>query len=71
MELPNFRNWSAIVTAAAGILFALRKSLAFDALQLTPGMTTRIVFAAAETRSFKRATVVLNQVAGACVSDDT
>lgn len=49
----------------------MREALGFDARLLTPGMTTRIIFSAAETRSFKRASIVLRHVAAAIVSDDT
>ena len=38
---------------------------------MTPGLVTRVTFAAAETRSFKRAVIVLEQVGDARVSDDT
>jgi hypothetical protein len=61
----------ATAPAVAGIFFPLRETLGFDARQLTPGMITHIVFAAAETRSFKRAVIILQQLGGAQVSDDT
>lgn len=45
--------------------------MGFDARELTPGVVTRIAFAAAETRSFARATIVLKHVGDATVSNDT
>jgi hypothetical protein len=45
--------------------------LGLDARQLSPGLVERIVFAAAETRSFQRATLVLKKVGDATVSDNT
>jgi hypothetical protein len=45
--------------------------LGFDARELTPGLVQRIVFAAAETRSFERAKLVLEKVGDAVVSTNT
>jgi len=45
--------------------------LGFDPRELTPCLVQRIVFAAAETRSFKRATLVLEKVGDAVVSTNT
>jgi hypothetical protein len=45
--------------------------LGFDARELTPGLVTRMMFAAAETRSFQRAELVLEKVGDAVVSANT
>jgi hypothetical protein len=45
--------------------------LGLDAREWTPLLTQRIVYAAAETRSFARAAVVLQQVGGNAVSPNT
>lgn len=45
--------------------------MGLDARELSPGLVERIIFAAAETRSFQRATLVLNKVGDAAVSDNT
>lgn len=42
-----------------------------DARELSPGLVEKITFAAAETRSFERATLVLDKVGGSGVSDNT
>jgi len=49
----------------------MRETLGFDARDLSPGLVARIIFAAAETRSFERATIVLEKVGDAIVSDNT
>ncbi|MGC2223640.1 MAG: hypothetical protein WA624_15455 [Methylocella sp.] len=45
--------------------------LGLDARALTPLLVARVVIAAAETRSFKRAEIVMLEVAGQAVSDNT
>lgn len=45
--------------------------MGLDARELSPGLVERIAFAAAETRSFERATLVLDKVGDAAVSDNT
>jgi len=45
--------------------------MGFDARELTPLLVQRITFAAAETRSFQRAALVMNQVGGQSVSAKT
>jgi hypothetical protein len=45
--------------------------LGFDARELTPTLVLKIIRSAAETRSFKRATLVVNEVAGQAVSAKT
>jgi hypothetical protein len=49
--------------AAAGAFSPLRESLGLDARELTPGLVRRITYAGAEARSFKRAAIVMKQVA--------
>jgi hypothetical protein len=49
----------------------MRETLGFDARDLSPGLVERIVFSAAETRSFERATLILSKVGDAAVSDNT
>lgn len=61
----------AIAPPVGGIFSPLRETLGFDARELTPGMVSRIAFAAAETRSFARATIVLKHVGDVTVSNDT
>ena len=60
-----------IAPVVAGLFFPLRETLGFDARELTPGLLARIVFAAAETRSFDRAKLVLEKVGDALVSTNT
>jgi len=45
--------------------------MGFDARELTPMLVQRCTFAAAETRSFKRATIVMTNVGGQTVSAKT
>jgi hypothetical protein len=45
--------------------------MGFDARDVTPGLIGRITFAAAESRSFKRATIVMDKVGGQPVSAKT
>jgi len=68
MERFSCRNWWAIVPAVAGIFFPLREPLGFDAREFSPGMVVRITFAAADTRSFERARLMLAKVGDAKVS---
>lgn len=49
----------------------MRELLGLDARELSPGMVERITFSAAETRSFVRATLVLDKVGDVTVSDNT
>lgn len=49
----------------------MRETLGLDARELSPGLVARIAFAAAETRSFQRAALVLDKVGDALVSDNT
>ena len=45
--------------------------MGLDARELSPGLVHRITFAAAETRSFERAELVLGKIADAQVSANT
>jgi hypothetical protein len=45
--------------------------LGLDARELSPGLVERIVFTAAETRSFERAELMLDKVGDASVSPNT
>jgi hypothetical protein len=63
------RNVTAV--DVGGIFFPQREALGLDAKEWTPLLTQRIVYAAAETRSFARASVVLKQVGGNAVSPKT
>ena len=62
--------WSnkAIVPAVAGLFFPHREALGLDARLLTPLLVQRIVVSGAETRSFTRAAIVMDQVGGQSVS---
>ena len=60
-----------IAPAAAGAFSPLREALGFDARELTPLLVQRITFAAAETRSFERAAIVMKQVGDQPVSAKT
>lgn len=59
------------MTAVGGLFFPQRAALGLDARELTPGLVQRIVYAAAETRSFTRAEIVLREVGGCPVSAKT
>ena len=59
------------VLVVGGLFFPMRETLGFDARELSPAMVERITFSAAETRSFKRATLILDKVGGAAVSANT
>lgn len=61
----------ATVPAVAGLFFPLREALGLEARELTPGLVERITFAAAESRSFKRAALVLAKVGDATVAKAT
>jgi hypothetical protein len=61
----------AFVPAAAGAFSPLREALGLDARELSPWMVQRITYAGAEARSFKRAAIVMKQVAGQPVSAKT
>jgi hypothetical protein len=56
---------------AAGGFSPLREALSLDARELSPLLVSRIVNAGVEARSFKRAAIVMKQVAGQPVSAKT
>ncbi len=49
----------------------MREDLGLDARELSPGLVERLVFTAAETRSFDRAELMMNKVGDATVSAPT
>jgi hypothetical protein len=61
----------AFALAAVEAFSPLRESLGLDARELTPGLVRQITYAGAEARSFKRAAIVMKQVAGQPVSAKT
>lgn len=71
MGLSRWKNRSAIVPRVAGTFSPLREALGFDARELTPLLVARVTVAAAETRSFKRAAIVIDRVGGQAVSAKT
>jgi hypothetical protein len=54
-----------------GLFFPQRVELGFDSRESTPGFKRQAVFLNAETRSFKRASVVMERVVGLKVSTNT
>lgn len=71
MGLSRWKNRSAIVPRVAGTFSPLREALGFDARELTPLLVGRVTVAAAESRSFKRAAIVVDRVGGQAVSTKT
>lgn len=65
------RSNKGIAPAVAGLFFPQREALGLDARLLTPLLVQRIVVSGAETRSFTRAAIVMDQVGGQCVSTNT
>src|SRR5512143_63064 len=65
------RNRPVTAPDAAGGVSPLREALGLDARALTPLLVRRITNAGAEARSFKRAAIVMRQVAGQPVSAKT
>ena len=57
--------------AVGELFFPQREALGLTARQLTPGLLARVVHAAAETRSFERAAIALDKIAGNRVSAKT
>jgi hypothetical protein len=49
----------------------MREDLGFDARELSPGLVERVIFTAAETRSFERAELMLDKVGDAALSAPT
>lgn len=62
------RNFKDAAPSVEGLFSPLRERLGFDARELTPILVQRITIAAAETRSFKRAAIVMQEVGGQSVS---
>jgi hypothetical protein len=60
-----------IAPNAVGAFSPLRETLGLDAREITPLLVERITVAAAEARSFERATIVMKGVAGSKVSAKT
>lgn len=60
-----------IAVAVDGLFFPQRTDLGFDGRQSTPGFKRQLIILAAETRSFKRAALVMKQVVGLAVSANT
>lgn len=56
------------VLAVGGLFFPQREALGLTARQLTPGLLARVVHATAETRSFERAAIALEKIAGSQLS---
>src|SRR5206468_8830801 len=60
-----------IAPDVAGGFSPLREALGLDARELSPSLVGRVTHAGAESRSFKRAAIVMKQVAGQPVSAKT
>lgn len=60
-----------IAVAADGLFFPQRVALGFDARESTPGFKRQAVVLGAETRSFKRASIVVRDVLGFAISTNT
>lgn len=71
MERWKCRSWNAIARNVGRLFFPLRETLGLDARELTPGLASKVVITAAETRSFVRAAIVMDDVAGMLVSPNT
>src|ERR1700678_2972598 len=65
------RNPPVIAPPVVGAFSPLREPLGLDARELTPLLVQRITVAAAETRSFKRAAIVMKDVVDRGVSAKT
>src|SRR5208283_1843128 len=65
------RSCKVIARPAAGPFSPDRETLGFDARELTPLLIQRMTFAAAETRSFERAGLVMRNVGDQPVSAKT
>jgi len=71
MDRSRLKKWKVIVTAVGGLFFPQRTTLGLDSRALTPGLVERITYATAESRSHKRAALVLKKVGGNSVSAST
>src|SRR5208337_5106679 len=75
-SLPSMARWSSrsqwgTAPFVVGAFSPLRETLGFDAREETPLLVQRMTLAAAETRSFKRAAIVVKGVGGQGVSFKT
>jgi hypothetical protein len=64
-------NSKAIAGTVGGRFFPLREPLGFDARELTPVVVQRMTRTAAETRSFARAAIVMDEAVGVSISAKT
>jgi hypothetical protein len=62
---------SPFAPRVVGAFSPLREAFGFDARELTPLLVERVIVSAAETRSFKRAAIVLGRVGGQKLSAKT
>jgi hypothetical protein len=60
-----------IAVAVVGLFFPQREALGLDSRESTPGLKRQMIVLNAETRSFKRASIVLKRVLGFNVSPNT
>jgi hypothetical protein len=71
MESSRSRNSLVTALPVEGLFFPQREKLGFDARQLTPLLVSRVIVAAAQTRAFAKAAIVMADVAGQAVSAKT
>jgi hypothetical protein len=71
MALSPWGSPSVTAPAVGGAFSPFREALGLDARELTPLLVERITVSAAETRSFKRATIVMKNVGDSGVSAKT
>lgn len=71
--MGRWSSWkpSPIAGLVAGLFFPQRVALGFDARESTPGFKRQVVVLNAETRSAKRASIVMEQTYGFKVSPNT
>jgi hypothetical protein len=71
MATSSYKKSKDTAASAGGLFFPNRTPLGFNARQYTPLMVQRVLVAAAEARSFKRAAIVVKHVGGQPVSSKT
>ncbi len=71
MGLSNSRKPWLIAVVVDGLFFPQREALGFDPRELTPGFKRQVTILNGETRSFKRASIVMQRVVGLQVSPNT
>jgi hypothetical protein len=71
MGLSRSQNCEATARTVIGLFSPLREPLGFDARELTPVLVHRLTRTAAETRSFARAAIVMDESVGIPVSAKT